>query len=301
MELNFNVIVIGSGPAGMTAAIYLKRAGLNVSIIESNAPGGQVNMIANIENYPGYINGDGPTLAFNMFTQLQKANVTYKYGKVLEIIDNNSYKTIKTDKEELTCEAIVIATGRRPIELGIANEKSFIGRGLSWCALCDASLYKNKDVIVVAANNKALEEVLYLGNIVNKIYMLYYPSEFEVNKELEVKVLNNDKIEIITNSNIIKLNEEDNHLKGINLDNGRFIEASGMFIYKGYKPSLDMVNKLNIKSNNGYLIVDNKMRTNIDNIYACGDAIYKDTYQVVTATAEGTIAATTIINDLTVK
>ena len=163
--LNFNTVVIGCGVAGMTACIYLKRAGLDICVIERTAPGGQLNMINEINNYTGYKSIDGPTLAFNIFDQIRELEIPYEYGIVKEIINEDGYKIVKTDKKEITCKNVIIATGRRPRELGISNEKKLLGHGVSYCAICDGTLYKNKEVCVVGGGNSAFEAALYLSDI----------------------------------------------------------------------------------------------------------------------------------------
>lgn len=163
--LNFDCVIIGSGAAGMTAAIYLKRANLSVALIEKDAPGGQMTKISNIENYPGYRSVDGPTLSLNMYNQVIDLGVDYRYGNVLDIQDYGDYKIIKTDVEEIKCKAVIIASGRKPRRLGLENEEKLIGRGISYCALCDGFFYKDKTVAVIGGGSSAVEESIYLSGI----------------------------------------------------------------------------------------------------------------------------------------
>jgi thioredoxin reductase (NADPH) len=296
MSLNFDTVVIGSGPAGITAAIYLKRANLNVLMIDNNAPGGQINRIATIDNYPGFSKISGPDLAYNMFMQTQDLGIPYKYGKVINIIDEKDYKIVKTDKEEFKCKTVIIASGRKPRELGLENEKKLIGRGISWCAICDGALFKDKVVIVVGGGNSALDESIYLSSIASKVYIIHRGKEFSAEEIYQERVLKNPKVEICYNSSVSKLNTTDNKLSSIIITNNETeqeseIMASAMFIYIGFEPSIDYANKLNLITDNGYIIVDNNMKTNIDGIFACGDIIKKDLYQITTAVSEGSIAA----------
>lgn len=243
ISLNFDTVVIGSGPAGIAAAIYLKRANLNVVMLDSNAPGGQINRISSIENYPGFTKITGADLAFNMFTQTQNLKIPYRYGKVIDIINNGDSKIVKTDKEELTCKAVIIATGRKPKELGLPNEKLLIGRGISWCAICDGALFKDSDVIVVGSGNSALEESLYLSDIVRKVNIILNKDNFIGDKILQERVLKNPKIEIYYNSKIINLNIDNKILKSVDIEdengNEREIVASGIFVYIGFEPSIE--------------------------------------------------------------
>jgi thioredoxin reductase (NADPH) len=300
-QLNFDVIVVGSGPAGIAAAIYLKRANVNVVMIDSNAPGGQVNRISMIENYPGFSRISGADLAYNMFVQTQELGILYKYGKVVEILNEEDYKIVKTEKESLTCKSVIIATGRKPKELGLPEEKGLIGRGISWCAICDGALFKGKDVIVVGGGNSALEESLYLSNIANKVSIIHHSGEFSGDKIIRHRVVENSKIDIYYNAEVIKLNVLEKNLNSVEIkQNGdiKTLNASGMFIYIGFEPSTFYTEKLGLNHNNGYIIVDNKMKTNVNGIYACGDVIEKDLYQITTAVAEGSEAATSAIKYL---
>jgi len=302
VELDFEIIVIGSGPAGMTAAIYLKRANINVLMIENNAPGGQINKTAKVENYPGFNSIEGPNLAYNMFSQTQELGIPYRYIEVLEIIEKKHYKIVKTNKEELSCKGVIIATGRKPKELGLENEKQLSGRGISWCAVCDGPLFRNKDVVVVGGGNSALEESLYLTEITNKVILVHRRDEFRGDKFLLEKVINNPKIEIIRNNVITKLKQDNNILTGVEITNvntneKKDINASGLFIYIGFIPEIGILKNLELKTINNYLIVDDNMRTNIFGIYACGDVISKDLYQIATAVGEGAKAAISAVKD----
>ena len=294
--LDFDVVVIGCGVAGMTSAIYLKRANINVCVIERNAPGGQLNMILDINNYPGFKSIDGPSLAFNMFEQIRELNVPYKYANVLEIINEKDKKIVKTNKGDITCKGVIIANGRRPRELNIEGEKKLIGRGISYCSICDGTLYKGRDVCVVGGGNSAFESALYLSDICNKVYLIHRRSEFRgENMSLE-KIKNKDNIEIITNAKINELIEKDDKLSGVKLDNEQEINCSCVFVNVGNVPM--PIKCEGLETNEGYIIVDSNMKTNIDNVYACGDIIKKNVYQISTGVGEGTVAAMSIIKDI---
>lgn len=291
MKLDFDVLVIGSGPAGMTAAIYLKQADRNVAIIDGNAPGGQLNRINSIENYSGFSKISGPELAFNMFDQLQDNKVDYKYGKVQEIKKESDYFIVSTEKEIFSVKAVIIATGRNPKELGLENEKQLLGRGISFCAICDGSLYRNKKIALVGNSKETLEEALYLTNLVSELLIVIKEEEL-IECDLKDKIINNSKIKVINNSIITKLNSEDKKLssiiiKNIKTNQSEEIELSALFEYNGYQPNTEFIDCL---KNNGYIVVNQQMRTNIKGIFACGDVIDKEVYQVSTAVAEGAIA-----------
>ena len=197
MKLNFDVVVIGSGPAGIAASIYLKRANKNVVMIDSTAPGGQLNRISTIENYPGFSKIAGPDLAYNMFMQTQEFGIQYKYGEVLEITDKNDYKIVKLGKEEITCQGVILASGRKPKELGLPNEKGLIGRGISWCAICDGTLFKGLEVLIVGDNNNALEESLYMASIASKVTIVSENGQLSADQIYQDKILKNTNINIL--------------------------------------------------------------------------------------------------------
>lgn len=294
MNNMYDCVVIGAGVSGMTAALYLKRANVNVLILDSGAPGGQINRTSKIENYPGYIEIDGPTLAFNMYEQLQKLNLIIKYGKVLEIEKKANF-IIKTDIEDIMCRGIIIATGRNPKELGLENEKNLIGHGISWCALCDGQFYKEKEVCVIGGGNSALEEALYLSKICSKVTIIHRRDKFRADPILIEKVKTKENIVIIYNSVVNTLNKKNEKLESILINNSKKINCEGLFIYIGSKPNADFAKKLGVELDNEYIIVSKEMKTNINNVYACGDVIKKDLYQIVTATSEGAIAANSFL------
>lgn len=291
--LDFDVVIVGCGIAGMTSAIYLKRSNLNVCMIEKNAPGGQLNMINEINNYPGFESIDGPTLAFNVFNQIKKLEIPYKYANALEIIDNIEYKTIKTDKEEITCKNVVIATGRRPRELGLQNEKRLLGKGISYCSICDGTLYKDKVVAVVGGGNSAIESALYLSEICQKVYLIHRTESYRAENTLMDNIKEKENIELIKNAKITELKEKDDKLSSVIINDGKEIKCNGLFINVGNVPI--PIKCKNLKLEENYIVVDNKMESNIEGIYACGDIIKKDVYQITTAISEGTIAAINII------
>ena len=292
----YDSVVIGSGVAGMTAAIYLKRANLNILLLEKSAPGGQINRTASITNYPGIKEIDGPSLSLNMLEQLKSLDIETKYGNVLNITDGE-IKTVKTDLEEIKTKTVLITTGRNPKELGLEGEKQLTGRGVSWCAICDGPLYKDKIVAVVGGGNSAFEEALYLSTIVKKLYLIHRRDTFRADNILVEKLKEKENVEFILNATITKLNEKDNHLESIEINN-KEIKVDGLFIYIGFKPETDIFNNLNLELDDGYILVDKNMKTNIKGIYAAGDVIKKDYYQISTAIGEAATAALTIKRDL---
>ena len=289
------VVIIGSGVAGMTAAIYLKRAGIDTLVIECDAPGGQLNRSSSIENYPGFKFIDGPTLAMNIYEQVMNLKVDYLFDKVVEIKENGNKKIVKTSKEEIECEYVVMATGRTSRTLNLDNERKYIGNGISFCALCDGNLYKNKEVVIVGGGNSAIEEAIYLASLCKKVTVIHRKDKLTAEEALINTLKTYDNVEIIYNVNIKKYNEEDNKIVSITLDNNMIIPTSGVFIAIGYVP---INNLIDVKKDNGYIVVDNNYETSIKNIYACGDAIKKSAYQIATAVGEATNVAYNIIKKI---
>ena len=304
MEKRYDCIVIGAGVSGMTAAIYLKRAGLDVLLLEKSAPGGQINQTFEIENYPGFLSVDGPTLAMNMFEQVQNLDISYQYGNVAKIRNREDLKEVITDQDTYLAKALIIATGRIPNKLNLEEENQFINRGVSWCALCDGSFYKNKVVGVIGSGNSALEEALYLSEICSKVIMMNRKDRYKGSAMLLEELKKKDNVEFIYHCVVQKLNEKDGHLGSITVkqdENIKEIKMEGLFEYIGYHPDTEILQNFNITSSDGYIIVDQNMKTNEKGIYACGDVIQKDVYQIATAIGEGAIAATQVQKDLSIQ
>lgn len=291
MKKHYEAIIIGSGIAGMTTAIYLKRGGINPLIIEESAPGGQLNRITTIENYPGYLKINGPELTEEIYKQVSALDIEYLFDKVIKVDLNKEEKEITTINNKLTCKYLVIATGRLSKKL-FKNDDDYAGKGISYCALCDGPLYKKKNVAVVGGGNSALEESLYLSEICNKVTLIHRNGSFRGDKTLVEQVLSKKNIDCVYNSNITEYNIGNGKLTSVLLDNGNKIEVSGLFISIGSVPSTDI---FDVTKEKGFIIVDDECMTNINNVYACGDVIKKNVYQLTTAASEGTIVAYSII------
>lgn len=290
----YDVIIIGMGIGGITAGIYGKRAGLNVLMFEKSAPGGMLQKIDKIQNYPGFSEISGPDLALNLFNQVKKVGVPFKFEEVIDVEITEEYKKVITKNGTYEAKNIIVATGRTPKYLGLDNEKDYLGRGLSTCASCDGNFYKGEDVAVVGSGNSALQESLYLANIVNKVYLLHRGVNFKGDDALVEKVRNTKNIEIVDGVNIKKINEVEGKIESVTLDNEKTINVKGVFIYIGYKPDTEKFKKLDITNINGDIIVSENFETEIDGLYAIGDCAKKDVYQLVTAASDGCIAVSDI-------
>lgn len=287
-----DAIIVGSGIAGMTCAIYLKRGGLNPLIIEEGTPGGQLNKINIIENYPGFVKTDGPTLGAEVYNQVNELNVEYLYDKVTKVDLSKENKIIYTaGGKELTCKYLIIATGRLSKKL-FNDDDRYAGKGISYCALCDGNLYKGLDVAVAGGGNSAMEEALYLSDICKSVTMIIRGDTFRGDQSLIDDINNKKNIKCVYNSNITEYNIENGKLTKVFLDTGDKLDVSGLFISIGSVPSADI---FDVNKEKGFIIVDNECMTNVENVYACGDVIKKNVYQLTTATGEGTTVAYSII------
>lgn len=290
----YDVIIIGMGIGGITAGIYGKRAGLNVLMFEKSAPGGMLQKIDKIQNYPGFSEISGPDFALNLFNQVKKVGVPFKFEEVIDVEITEEYKKVITKNGTYEAKNVIVATGRTPKYLGLDNEKDYLGRGLSTCASCDGNFYKGEDVAVVGSGNSALQESLYLANIVNKVYLLHRGVNFKGDDALVERVRNTQNIEIVDGVNIKKINEVEGKIESVTLDNEKTINVKGVFVYIGYKPDTEMFKKLDITNINGDIIVSENFETEIDGLYAIGDCAKKGVYQLVTAASDGCIAVSDI-------
>lgn len=295
----YHTVIIGSGVAGMTAAIYLKRARKDICILENGVPGGQITLASSVENYPGFSSITGSDLALNIYNQALNLGVTYKYTKANQVKVEDDFITVITDKEEIKCKNLIIATGRAPRKLEVTLEDRLVGSGISFCATCDSSLYKDKKVAVVGGGTAALEEAIYLSKICNSVTLIHRRDTFSATDALVNDVKNTKNITILTNRTVKEFKVNDNKLSGIVLEdkqnNQEEITVDGCFEYIGQVPNTKIFENLDILDDKGYINVDKNYQTKIPGIYAVGDCVKKDLYQVVTACSEGAIAANNII------
>ena len=292
-----DILIIGAGPSGVTAAIYAKRAGLNFLLMEKSAIGGKVVDIFELENYPGVEGMSGSDLALTFRKQIKQLKIPFVRDEVLDIKENNSSFIVKTLKNEYEVNKIILACGTKENNLGLESEQKFLGRGVSYCATCDGSFYKDKKVVVYGGGNSAISEALYLSNIVKEL-VIVSRHDLRGEKENTNKLLSLPNVTHIKNSTIIELNGE-NSLENIKIKDDKneitTITTDGVFVYIGSKPELSFLNSLNLEKENGYLIVNNHFETNIKNIYAIGDCINKELRQIVTATSDGALVIDHII------
>jgi len=296
----YDIIIIGAGPAGLTSAIYARRAEKKVLVLEATSYGGQIINTANIENYPAEPHISGYEFAKKIYNQAKDLGTEFIFEKAIEIKDYKEYKEVITKKNIYKAKSIILATGVKNKKLGLSNEDELVGKGISYCATCDGAFYKGKDVAIVGGGNTAFEDALYLSEIANKIYLIHRRDEFRADATIVNKLKEKENVKFILNSVVTKLNANDN-LESIEVTNGKdtsIISVSGLFIAIGHVPENDNFSNLINLNENGYIIAKEDCHTNIDGIYVAGDAREKVLRQLVTAVSDGAIAATSAINEI---
>ena len=285
----YDIIIVGAGPAGLTSAIYARRAMKSVLVLEALSYGGQIINTLSIENYPAMPGVSGFDFATNLYNQAKDLGADIKFEKVLEIKDG-SLKKVVTSKEEYECKCVIIATGCENRKLGLPLEEELTGRGISYCATCDGNFYKGKIVAVVGGGNTALEDALYLSDIASKVYLIHRREKFR-GEESTLNLLKKKKtIEFILNSNVTKLVGNDK-LEKIIVNDDKEIDVSGLFVAIGKIPENENFRKLIDLDDNGYIDSSEDCHTNVSGIFVAGDARKKDLRQLVTATSDGAVAA----------
>lgn len=282
-----DIIIIGAGPAGMTSAIYAKRAGYNPLVLEKNTYGGQIINSSEVANYPGIKKIDGYTFATKIYEQLKELEIEVKHEEVINIKKNDKTINVITNKNEYECKSVIIATGLTKRKLNIENEEKLIGKGISYCATCDGAFFKGDDVAVVGGGNTALEDAIFLSNYCKHVYLINRTENFKAEKSLLDSFKQKNNTEIITSANIKKLVGKEK-LEKIELDNGKILNISGLFIAIGQIPNcnFDIVEK-----ENGFIKSNEECTTNIPGIFVAGDIRNKSVRQIVTSVSDGAVAA----------
>ncbi len=290
-----DIIIVGAGPAGCTAALYAARAGFDTVIIERLSPGGQMALTGDIENYPGFENGvDGFTLGMKMHQQAERYGVRTEYAGVLSVDFSDKIKKLKTDSGIFMAKSVIISTGANPRELGIKNEKELTGKGVHYCAHCDGRFYKDKTVAVIGGGNSAAADALYLSRIAKKVYLVHRRDSLRATKIYHEPLMNSENVEFLWNSTVSEF-IADGKVSGIitkNILNGELseVDCDGVFVSIGRKPATEFLQgKINLDEN-GYIVADESTQTNIDGVFAVGDVRTKALRQIVTAVSDGATA-----------
>ncbi|MDT3994273.1 thioredoxin-disulfide reductase [Mammaliicoccus sp. H-M34] len=295
-QVDYDVIIVGAGPAGMTAAVYASRANLSTVMIERGMPGGQMANTEDVENFPGFDLITGPDLSTKMFTHAQKFGAKYEYGDIKNIEDKGSYKVVNMGDKSLTAHAIIIATGAEYKKIGVPGEQELGGRGVSYCAVCDGAFFKGKNLYVIGGGDSAVEEGIFLTKFADKVTIVHRRDELRAQKIIQDRAFKNEKIDFIWNTTLKTINEKDGKVGSVTLvstEDGTETEhqADGVFVYIGMKPLTKPFESLGILNENGYIETNDEMETNVPGVYAAGDVREKTLRQIVTATGDGSIAA----------
>ena len=295
-EKIYDVIIIGAGPAGMTAALYASRANLSTLMIDRGIPGGQMANTEDIENYPGYDSILGPDLSQKMFDHSKAFGAEYAYGDVQSISDETQYKIVHAHNRDYKARAIILASGAQYKKIGVPGEEELGGRGVSYCAVCDGAFFKGKDLFVIGGGDSAVEEGVFLTRFANKVTIVHRRDELRAQKILQKRAFDNEKINFIWNHTLKEITEKDGKVGGARLvstvdGTETDHEIDGVFIYIGMNPITGFVQDLGITNEQGYIVTNEAMETNIPGIFAAGDVREKTLRQVVTATNDGSIAA----------
>lgn len=282
----YDLIIIGMGPAGMSAGIYAKRSGVNVLMLDGELPGGLLNKISIVDNYLGFSDVTGPELSESMYMHIKNVGVSFKLERVVNVIKTDDGFDVFTNKNVYKTKAIIVGVGRKQKKIGIVNEDKYFGKGVSYCAICDGPLYKGKKLAVVGGGNSAFEESLYLSKFSDDITILVRggisADAFLVDKvkEANIKIIENVSIDSFYGDDVFR---------GIKY-NDNVEDFDGVFIYVGYEADITFLKGFDIFDENGYIVANEKMKSKVDGIYACGDIIKKDLYQIATAVGDGAIA-----------
>lgn len=291
----YDVVIIGAGPAGMTAAVYASRAELKTVMLERGVPGGQMANTEEVENFPGFVMTTGPELSSKMFEHAQTFGAEYKYGDIKSVEVDGDIKILKTSSEEIHTKSVIIATGAEYKTIGVPGEDLLRGRGVSYCAVCDGAFFKERELVVIGGGDSAVEEGVFLTKYASKVTIVHRRDELRAQKILQDRAFKNDKIEFIWDTELQTING-DSRVESVTLKNKNTGEtydytADGVFIYIGMLPLTSPFEDLGILNENGYIVTNEEMETDIPGIFAAGDVREKSLRQIVTATGDGSLAA----------
>lgn len=291
----YDVIVIGAGPGGLTAALYASRANLKTLILDRGIYGGQMNNTADIDNYPGFVNIKGPELGEKMYQTAINAGAELAYGDVQKVTDNGDSKTILTDTGEYQTKALIIATGAVHKHLDVPGEDEYAGKGVSYCAVCDAPFFKDEDLAVIGGGDSAIQEGLYLAQSAKSVTVIHRRDQLRAKPELQAKAFANDKIKFIWNAQTQAIIGDGKRVTGVKYRNKQtneenVLSVAGVFIYVGIMAQTQIFKNLGILNQNGWIVTDDHMQTKVPGIIALGDARAKELRQIATAVGEGSIA-----------
>lgn len=291
----YDLIIIGAGPAGMTASIYASRASMSVLMLEKKYPGGQMLSTAEIENYTGYEEISGPDLSEKMFEHSKKFGTEFAFGEISNINLDGNIKVLTAGDKEYKAKTVIIATGTEAKLLGIPGEQEFASRGVSYCAVCDGAFFRNKEVVVIGGGDSAIEEAIYLSNIVNKVTIVHRRDELRAQKILQERAFQKENIEFVWDSIPVEIKGERKVnsivVKNVKTEEVKELSVDGVFIYIGMNPQTESFKNLEILDELGYIPTDEHLATKIPGLFVAGDVRQKEIRQIVTAANDGAVAA----------
>ena len=295
LEKEFDVVILGGGPAGFSAGIYTARGNVSTAILDVSMLGGQPSNYLELENYPAFMKIGGFELMEKFEEHADMFGVQKFSMQEIEFIDLVSYpKIIRTKDVEFRAKSVIIATGAKPMKLGVKGEEEFVGRGVSYCAVCDGAFYKDKVVAVVGGGNSAVEEAIYLTKFASKVYIIHRRDELRADKIIQDRATKNEKIEFVLNSVVCEIQGQDlvNNLilKNTKTDEMFNLAVDGVFPYIGITPNVENISGQITQDKAGFIITDETMKTSIDGVFAIGDVHKTPLRQVITAASDGAIA-----------
>jgi len=296
-ESVYDVVIIGGGPAGLTAGLYTSRAKLKTLLLERMIMGGQVMTTTKVENYPGFPGGiDGPDLMMRFQEHCQEFGLEVKTGEAENLIDSGDFKTLTVDGKPVQARAVIITTGAEPSKLGIDGETAFVGRGVSYCATCDGAFFRNVEVAIIGGGDTAAEEALFLTRFASKVYLIHRRDELRATKILQDRIAANDKIEVLWETVVEKVNGDNTGMTSVRLKHlrsgeSRDLPLAGMFVAIGVTPKAHFLTEVLELDADGYILTDAECRTSMPGVFAAGDVRKKILKQIATAVGDGAVAA----------
>lgn len=303
MTKQYDVIIIGAGPGGLTAALYASRANLSVLILDRGLYGGQMNNTDAIDNYPGFSEIKGPELGEKMYQSTMKFGAEFEYGDVQSVALEDNEKVVKTDTAEYRTQALIIATGADHRHLNVPGEEEYSGKGVSYCAVCDAAFFKDEDIAVIGGGDSAIEEGIYLAQSAKSVTVIHRRDQLRAQPTLQKRAFANKKINFIWNANTKSIDGNKGRVTGITYQDKetgeeKKLAVAGVFIYVGVIPQTAPFTQLGVTDEQGWIPTDEHMRTKVDGIFALGDVRAKDLRQIANAVGDGSIAGQEAYNYL---